>query len=128
MAMAAGLTILKELKNNPSIYTHINNITTFIVEGIRAQLAKRGLPYSINQVGSMFTLFFTKASVTDYNSARTADTALFGKYFNAMLERGVYMAPSQFEALFVSHSIDEKIARRILQASEESLDAVALHS
>lgn len=128
MAMAAGLTILKELKNNPSIYTHINNITTFIVEGIRAQLAKRGLPYSINQVGSMFTLFFTKASVTDYNSARTADTALFGKYFNAMLERGVYMAPSQFEALFVSHSIDEKIARRILQASEESLDALSPHS
>lgn len=128
MAMAAGLTILKELKNNPSIYTHINNITTFIVEGIRAQLAKRGLPYSINQVGSMFTLFFTKASVTDYNSARTADTALFGKYFNAMLERGIYMAPSQFEALFISHSIDEKIAARILQASEESLHALGLHS
>ena len=128
MAMAAGLTILKKLKNTPSIYEQIDSITTFIVEGIRAQLEKRNLPYMINQVGSMFTLFFTDRKVTNYSTAKTANTALFGKYFNAMLQRGIYLAPSQFEALFVSYSIDEKIARRILKASEESLDEIGTHS
>jgi glutamate-1-semialdehyde 2,1-aminomutase len=125
MAMAAGLTILKELKNNPSIYQQLDRITTFIVEGIKTQLEKRNLPHTINQVGSMFTLFFTNRKVTDYNTAKTADAALFGKYFNAMLQRGVYLAPSQFEALFVSYSINEKIARRILDASGEALDELS---
>jgi glutamate-1-semialdehyde 2,1-aminomutase len=128
MAMAAGLTILKELKNNPAIYRQLDRITTFIVEGIKAQLQRRNLPYTINQVGSMFTLFFTDRRVVDYNTAKTADSTLFAKYFNAMLQRGVYLAPSQFEALFVSHSIDEKIARRILKTSEEALDDMRGHS
>jgi glutamate-1-semialdehyde 2,1-aminomutase len=66
-------------------------------------------------------LFFTSTRVRDYATAKTSDTALFGRYFNAMLERGVYLAPSQYEALFVSAAIDTGIADRILQASDESL-------
>ena len=124
MAMAAGLAILKELNSKPSIYHEINRISSSIVNGLKAQLAERNLPFTINQVGSMFTLFFTERIVTDFDTAKTADTAMFGKYFNAMLRRGIYLAPSQFEALFVSYAIDDGVAERILQASSESLDEV----
>src|SRR5688500_3676330 len=81
MAMAAGLTLLKHLKTNPSIYQDLDRISSVIVEGLRAQLAQRKLPFTINQVGSMFTLFFTSQQVTDYHSAKTSDTAMFGRYF-----------------------------------------------
>ncbi len=124
MAMAAGLAILRQLNQNPKIYKEINSISDRLVNGIKDQLASRKLPYNINQVGSMFTLFFTEKTVVDFDTAKTSDTALFGKYFNAMLRRGIYLAPSQFESLFVSHAVDESLADRILQASGESLDEI----
>lgn len=124
MAMAAGLAILKELKSKPSIYEEINRVSGMIVNELKAQLAERNLPFTINQVGSMFTLFFTERTVTDFDTAKTSDTAMFGKYFNAMLRRGIYLAPSQYEALFVSYAIDDSVAKRILRASSESLDEV----
>ena len=124
MAMAAGIAILKELKTNSVIYDELNNVSQYITSGQSTHLQERGLPFSINQVGSMFTLFFTDSIVRDYATAKTADTALFGKYFNAMLQRGVYMAPSQFEALFVSYAVTKAVADRILEASESALDEI----
>ena len=124
MAMAAGLALLKQLKSDPGIYENLNNISDYIASGLKAQLLDRRLPCSINQVGSMFTLFFTDQPVIDYESAKTSDTTLFGKYFNAMLQRGVYMAPSQFEALFISNAITRSIADRILEASQSALDEI----
>jgi glutamate-1-semialdehyde 2,1-aminomutase len=124
MAMAAGLAILKELKNNPKIYQEINAISDFLVGGLKAQLTEGKLPFTLNQVGSMFTLFFTGKTVVDFDTAKTSDTALFGKYFNAMLQRGIYLAPSQYESLFISHAIDEEIANRIVAASGEALDEI----
>lgn len=124
MAMAAGLTILRELKGNARIYQELNDISDYLVTGLKSQLTKRGLAFSINHVGSMFTLFFTDQVVKDFDSARTCDTPLFGKYFNAMLRRGIYLAPSQFEALFISHAITREIADRILEASDASLDDI----
>jgi glutamate-1-semialdehyde 2,1-aminomutase len=100
----------------------LNNTTSAIVNGIKVQLAKKNLRHTINQVGSMFTLFFTDTTVIDYHTAKTSDTTLFGKYFNGMLERGIYLAPSQFESLFISHAVDKKIVDRILEASDEVLD------
>lgn len=125
MAMAAGLTILKELRNNHSIYQDLNEVSDYLVAGLKRQLTDRGLPFSINQVGSMFTLFFCGKVVRDFESAKACDTALFGKYFNAMLDRGIYMAPSQFEALFISHAITKALADRILKASDEALTQIA---
>ena len=125
MAMAAGLTILKELKNNPRIYQDLHNMATFIVNEMKVQMARRNLTYTINQVGSMFTLFFTDHQVTDFDSAKTCDTAMFGRYFNAMLRRGIYLAPSQFEALFLSRAVTEDVAERILEASEQALDEIS---
>ena len=124
MAMAAGLTLLNELRKNPQIYKELNAVSTLLANGLTDQMKQRNLPFTINQIGSMFTLFFTNQVVTDYNSARTADTVMFGKYFNAMLQRGVYLAPSQFEALFVSHAVNHEVAKRILEASEVALDEI----
>jgi glutamate-1-semialdehyde 2,1-aminomutase len=121
MAMAAGLAMLNYLRKHPHTYDYLNEITSYITSGIGEQLKRKGLDYTINQVGSMFTLFFTSTRVRDFATAKTSDTAMFGKFFNGMLERGVYLAPSQYEALFVSAAIDTAVADRILQASEEAL-------
>lgn len=124
MAMAAGLAILKELKNNPGIYQDIQNITTSIVNELKVQMARRNLRFTINQVGSMFTLFFTESAVIDYDTAKLSDTVMFARYFNKMLHQGIYMAPSQYESLFISHAVSEQVADRILEASSASFDEI----
>jgi glutamate-1-semialdehyde 2,1-aminomutase len=124
MAMAAGLAMLTYLKSHPNTYSYLNEISSYIVSGLRDSLKRKGLNYTINQVGSMFTLFFTKENVINFETAKTSDTALFGHYFQAMLKRGIYLAPSQYEALFISAAIDQKIADRIIQASDESLNEI----
>lgn len=124
IAMAAGLAILKKLNETPVIYRDLNTITSFLVKELKMQMARKNLRFTINQVGSMFTLFFTDATVIDYDTAKSSDTALFGKYFNAMLQRGIYLAPSQYESLFISHAITEQIAHRILEASSASFDEI----
>ena len=72
----------------------------------------------------MISLFFSEEPVFDFKSAAQSDTALFGRYFNAMLERGIYLAPSQFEALFISAAIDESIAEQIVEANRSALEEV----
>jgi glutamate-1-semialdehyde 2,1-aminomutase len=124
MAMAAGLAMLRFLRDHLTTYDYLNEISSYIVNGIKNELMAKGLPFTINQVGSMFTLFFTSETVTDFATAKTSDTTLFGKYFQAMLSRGVYMAPSQYEALFISAAIDEKLADRIVKASRDSLEEI----
>jgi glutamate-1-semialdehyde 2,1-aminomutase len=121
MAMAAGLVMLKYLKEHPEVYQQLDKTTTKITSGIKKQLSGKGLNFTINQVGSMFTLFFTDKPVTDFNSATTSDTGRFARYFQSMLAQGIYMAPSQYEAMFVSAAIDDAIVDKILVASEKSL-------
>lgn len=121
LAMAAGLAMLTYLRDHPSVYDDINGATTRIVEGLRAQVQRHGVTATLNQVGSMFTLFFTGVEVNDFSSATTSDTAAFARYFNRMLQRGIYLAPSQYEAMFISRAIDGDIVDRILSASEDSL-------
>ncbi len=121
IAMAAGLVLLKELNANPGVYQDLDEVSTYLADGIRNQLEGKRFPFTVNQAGSMFTLFFTDKEVINLETAKTADTKMFGRYFNAMLRRGVYLAPSQFEALFVSQAITRGIADRIIEASEEAL-------
>jgi glutamate-1-semialdehyde 2,1-aminomutase len=121
LAMAAGIAMLQYLKAHPEVYKQLSEISNYIVKGLRDQLKKRSLKYSVNQVGSMFTLFFNESKIQDFDDAKTSDTAMYGKYFQAMLKRGVYLPPSQYEAMFVSAAIDKTIADQILEASEESL-------
>jgi glutamate-1-semialdehyde 2,1-aminomutase len=126
LAMAAGLAMLKYLKQNPQVYQHINHQTTKLAEEIKKQYEAEGLQYTINQVGSMFTLFFTDKSVIDFDSAKTSDTRRFASYFQSMLQQGVYLAPSQFEAMFISAAINDPIIDQILQASKKALKNVAV--
>lgn len=121
LAMAAGLALLRYLKEHPQVYTHINAIGNTLAEGLRQQTKAAAIPATVSQLGSMFTLFFTKEKVVDYTTAKTADTARFGKYFQKMLEQGIYMAPSQFEAMFISSAITSNEVDRILTASEASI-------
>jgi glutamate-1-semialdehyde 2,1-aminomutase len=95
LAVAAGLAMLRHLKAHPEIYRQLEAHASAL-----AAAAPSGT--TVNRVGSMFTVFFTESPVTDYESAKRSDTASFAKFFRQMLERGIYLPPSQFEAAFVS--------------------------
>jgi glutamate-1-semialdehyde 2,1-aminomutase len=121
IAMAAGLAMLRYLNEHDEVYAYLNNISNKLVTGMRQNLEQLGLNYTINQVGSMFSLFFTRKPVTDFESAKTSNLELFGRYFNHMLQKGIYLAPSQFETLFVSTAITEELAEEYLAANLASL-------
>jgi glutamate-1-semialdehyde 2,1-aminomutase len=125
LAMAAGLAMLTHLNENAAtLYPELNRISDKLVNGTKQNLQELGLNYTINHVGSMFSTFFTDKPVTDFTSAKTSDLPLFGKYFNAMLQRGIYLAPSQYETLFVSTAITDQIADEYLKANKEALAEV----
>jgi glutamate-1-semialdehyde 2,1-aminomutase len=112
LAVAAGLATLRYLSANPDVYD--------VLEARGAQLSAWTPPgVTINRVGSMFTFFFNENSVTDWESAKVSDTARFGEFFHFMLERGVYLAPSQFEAGFISFSHSEDDIRHTVEAARE---------
>ncbi len=122
IAMAAGKAMLTYLNDHPQIYTQLNEVSLRIVNGIKKNLSDLNLHYTINHIGSMLSIFFTDVPVTDFESAKTSDTGLFGKYFQKMLEKGVYLAPSQYETLFISSAITNELADQIVQANRESLE------
>jgi glutamate-1-semialdehyde 2,1-aminomutase len=124
IAMAAGLTMLRFLNSHPETYSQLNQIGNKLCNGIKQSLSKLGLNYTINHLGSMYSLFFTDQEVFDFESAKKSDTLLFGRYFQAMLHRGVYLAPSQYESLFLSTALTNDLIDLILIAHEESMKEV----
>jgi glutamate-1-semialdehyde 2,1-aminomutase len=124
LAMAAGFTMLRILHANKMIYKQLEQRSAQLEEGIRENLHKLGLGYTMNRVGSMFTLFFTSRPVTDYDSAITSDAAKFSIYFNAMLEQRIYLPPSQFETVFVSTAHTERIIEKTIKASYKALQKI----
>ena len=102
VAMAAGLAQLKLLWEDQDIYTRIYRKGEYLFEGIQKILKENGVPYQVNHTASLGCIFFTSENVTDYTSAKTADTKAFAEYFKYMLNHGVHLAPSQFEAMFLS--------------------------
>ncbi|MDA8226150.1 MAG: glutamate-1-semialdehyde 2,1-aminomutase [Desulfitobacterium hafniense] len=101
LAMAAGLTTLRLLQK-PGVYEELEAKTLRIANGMKETAQELGLPVWVNSIGAMFSAFFTNEHVKDFASAMTSDVELFGKFFRGMLERGVYLAPSQYEAVFLS--------------------------
>jgi glutamate-1-semialdehyde 2,1-aminomutase len=101
LAMAAGLATLR-LLTEPGVYEHLDRLSARLADGLCESARSAGVAYTANRVGSMFTGFFTDQPVTDYVSARRSDTRAYARFFHAMLDQGVYFAPSQFEAGFVS--------------------------
>ena len=107
VCVSAGIATLKLLKSqNP--YARLNRFTRQLCKQISGALERAGVDHTINQIGSMFTLFFNPGPVTDYASAIKSDTASYAKFFTAMLKAGVYLPPSQFEACFVSTEHKQK--------------------
>ena len=124
IAMAAGLAMLKQLDRMDDLYATLEANTAQLEKGIQEQLTKRGLPYTMNRVGSMMNLFFTDKKVTNFEDAKACNLELFGLFFRAMLERGVYLPPSQFESYFISLALDDELLERVVEATGEALDAI----
>jgi glutamate-1-semialdehyde 2,1-aminomutase len=101
LAMAAGAVAL-DLLDEPAAYERLEALSARLEAGLRRAAAEAGAAVTINRVGSMITVFFCAGPVVDYASAKASDTRAFGRFFHAMLERGVYLPPAQFEAAFVS--------------------------
>jgi glutamate-1-semialdehyde 2,1-aminomutase len=113
LAVAAGLAMLRHLKTHPEVYGQLE-------ARARALCATPPAGVTVNRVGSMFTFFFTGGPVTDWESAKRCDTARFGQFFRGMLERGVYLAPSQFESAFVSAAHTEEDIRQTIAAAAQA--------
>ena len=101
LAVAAGIACLSELAQ-PGTYERLESLGARLEDGWRTAAQERGVPLTVNRVGSMLTAFFTSGPVTTWTDVMTADTSAYAAFFHAMLAQGVYLAPSQFEAAFVS--------------------------
>lgn len=117
IAMSAGLTQLKYLHAHPEVYKGLEEKGEKLYGGMKKILEEAGLSYQVNHISSLASLFFTEEEVVDYQSAKTSDTKAFAEYFKGMLGMGIHMAPSQFEAMFLSDAHTD-------EAIEKTLDAV----
>jgi glutamate-1-semialdehyde 2,1-aminomutase len=122
VAMAAGLAML-ELIQAPGFHADLERKTRLLADGLLSVAIDAGVPFSVNHVCGMFGLFFTPEKVETYKQATSADTAAFNRFFHAMLARGVYLAPSAFEAGFMSAAHSEQDIADTLQAARVALKA-----
>ncbi len=118
IAMIAGYTTLKYLQEHPEVYTQIDAQTAAIGAGLERIAKENGVPVRINRLGSMISLHFCEHAVTDFDSAKTADTARFNGFFHYMLDNGVYLPPSAYETWFISMAIEAKEVDRTLSLFE----------
>jgi glutamate-1-semialdehyde 2,1-aminomutase len=122
VAMAAGIATLTELKANPP-YQRLEQLSATLTSGLTRAAWK--LPHQLNRVGSMWTLFFTETPVTDLKTAQTSDTDRFARFFWGMMDRGIYLPCSQFEAAFTSAAMTDDHITDILRAAQEVLAEIA---
>ncbi len=116
IVMAAGYAALTKLYNNPELYKHIDMLGEKLQRGVEAAAKEKQLPIVVNRCGSMMTIFFTKKGrVTNYEEAKECDTSMYAAFFEHMLKNGIYMAPSQFEALFISTKHTEEDIDRFIE-------------
>jgi glutamate-1-semialdehyde 2,1-aminomutase len=122
LAMAAGITTLEVLKR-PGTWQSLENSTSVLTQGIGEAAESAGIPIWSNRVGTMFATFFTKNPVRDWPTAKISDTAVFGKFFQGMLDKGIYLAPSQFEAGFMSTAHGEAEIDITINAAMETFNS-----
>lgn len=123
LAMAAGITTLQAIRQ-PGVFERLEAVTARLCAGLSGAAAAAGVPLQTGAAGSMWGFFFCDTPVTDYASAKRADTARYARFFHAMLDRGVYLAPSQFEAAFVSLAHTDDLVEQTVAAAEDALRAV----
>ncbi len=125
LAMRAGLAMLDYLKNNPAVYDVIEEKAAYLENGMQKVLDELKLPFTLVREHSLMTLFFCQRTPYSYNDVKEADTKLYGKYFRGMLARGVMLAPSQFEAMFVSCALTKNDMDVTLEAFREVMEELA---
>ena len=116
VAMAAGLAQLRHIRSHPELYVSIEHSAKELAAGMRAAAAAHGIDVSINQIGSLIAPFFTPNGVTTFVDAKGSDVGRYARYFRGMLERGIYLAPAQFEAMFISTAHTKEDFQRTLEA------------
>ncbi|HEX8709822.1 MAG TPA: aminotransferase class III-fold pyridoxal phosphate-dependent enzyme, partial [Pyrinomonadaceae bacterium] len=119
LAMSAGLTTLKRLRD-PAVYEKLERAGKRLCDGMAGAARSAGVETVTNRVGSMWTAFFTREPVTDWTTAANSSRELYGKFFHSMLARGVYLAPSQFEAGFISTAHTDELLDRTIEAAHEA--------
>jgi glutamate-1-semialdehyde 2,1-aminomutase len=124
LAMSAGIATLNELAK-PGLYDGINALAKKLVHGLRNALAGAGIAAQVNSIGSLSTIFFTPDPVTNYAGAKGSDTKVYARYFREMLNRGIFLAPSQFEAAFVSAAHTSTDIDRTISTAQEVLKSIA---
>ena len=124
LAMSAGIATLKELAK-PGVYAKIDAMAKKLVAGLRSALSDTGVAAQVNSIGSLSTIFFTTKAVSNYTDAKKADTKMYAKYFREMLNRNIFLAPSQFEAAFVSAAHTDGDIERTISAAREAFQAAA---
>ena len=125
IAMIAGYTTLKTLKDNPSIYTELEEKCTYLKNGLGDVLKAWGQPYVINQLGSMISIHFSEQPVTDFATAASANNARFNQFFHGMLKRGIYLPPSAFESWFLNNALTYEDLDETIKAAKESLEEIS---
>ena len=125
LAMAAGLTALKKLDETPNAYEDLEKKAAFVEAGFRLNAEELGLNVVLNRVGSMMTAFFTDSTqVTSFDEAMSSDTAKYAEYFKNAVENGLYIAPSQFECLFISMAHTEKDLEKLIKGNRKALETI----
>jgi glutamate-1-semialdehyde 2,1-aminomutase len=120
LAMAAGYATLRHLRDHKDIYPKLDKLAAELVAGVSAAAKDAGVTMCHNRVGSMFTWFFAPGPVTDWASAAKSDTEAFGRFFRALLENGIYLPPSQFEAAFVGAAHTEQDVHQTIAAARQA--------
>ena len=125
VAMAAGLAQLRYLHDHPQVYTHINHMGTSLAQDMGKLCETSPVPVAINQVGSLLSPFFTPTEVSTFVDAKGSDVGMYARYFSEMLQRGIYLAPAQFEAMFLSDAHSGEDLTATLEAFQQTLEALS---
>jgi glutamate-1-semialdehyde 2,1-aminomutase len=118
LAMIAGITTLKILKENPSIYAELEEKTRYLHAGLDEVLKKKNIPFVINRFGSMISVHFTDQPVKDFETSSASSTQIFSRFFHGMLEEGIYLPPSAFESWFLNNAISNRDLDETIEAAE----------
>ncbi len=125
IAMIAGYTTLKILKDNANIYNELEEKTIYLRDGLNKVLLASKIPFVINQFGSMLSIHFSDHAINNFDDAASANNGVFKKYFHAMLSKGIYLPPSAFESWFLNNALTKKDLDYTIEATEESLQEMA---
>ncbi len=124
LAMAAGVAALTHIKNNPDIYSELEEKASWLENAFKENLNQQNKNFAMNRVGSMSCMFFTETEVTNFDDAVKSDTKLYADYFHGMLKRGIYLAPSQFEAMFISTAHSNEMLEKTANAHYETMKEI----